>query len=364
MSRSGCGSVSLCTQLVQAVADADDEVLYAWRSFEAYPIIAAVSGASSIQVPLDAGYVHDLDAMAERITGKTRLVFVCNPNNPTGTAVGRDELARASCGAVPDDVVVALDEAYREFVTDPEVPDGPSLLAEHPTWSCSGRSPRPTGWPGCGSVTRWPPTRRWPPRCARPRCRSRSVASRRQAALASLEPRGRKAAARAGGATSSAERARVHRRAATSSATTCRRARRTSSGCPLGERPSSGRRGCEERGVIVRAVRRPGCAGDDRHARGERPVPRRGRGRPLIRPRGQRRQGWPVTRGGGEPATPDRPAGRAVPRTGWPRRALSPRPGAPSRRWRQPASRPPTKPRRGGDAPAGAGVVNVKVIVA
>src|SRR5581483_7827468 len=87
----GCGSVSLCTQLVQAAADADDEVLYAWRSFEAYPIIAAVSGASSIQVPL-RDHVHDLPSMAERVTGKTRVIFVCNPNNPTGTVVRRDEL--------------------------------------------------------------------------------------------------------------------------------------------------------------------------------------------------------------------------------------------------------------------------------
>ena len=126
----GCGSVSLCTQLVQAVADADEEVIYAWRSFEAYPIITAVSGASSIQVPL-RDHVHDLDAMLEHITGKTRLVFVCNPNNPTGTAVGRDALVRF-LRAVPDDVVVALDEAYREYVTDPDVPDGLTLLDEHP----------------------------------------------------------------------------------------------------------------------------------------------------------------------------------------------------------------------------------------
>jgi histidinol-phosphate aminotransferase len=126
----GCGSVSLCTQLVQAVADADEEVVYAWRSFEAYPIITAVSGASSVQVPL-VDYVHDLGAMAERITGKTRLLFVCNPNNPTGTAVRRDALV-AFLRRVPDDVVVALDEAYREYVTDPDVPDGVSLLDEHP----------------------------------------------------------------------------------------------------------------------------------------------------------------------------------------------------------------------------------------
>jgi histidinol-phosphate aminotransferase len=126
--RVGCGSVSLCTQLVQAVADADDEVIYAWRSFEAYPIITAVSGASAIQVPL-ADSVHDLDAMAERVTGKTRLVFVCNPNNPTGTAVRRDALTRF-LRAVPDNVVVALDEAYREFVSDPDVPDGLTLLRE------------------------------------------------------------------------------------------------------------------------------------------------------------------------------------------------------------------------------------------
>lgn len=128
--RVGCGSVSLCTQLVQAVAEADEEVMYAWRSFEAYPIITAVSGASAIQVPL-VDHVHDLDAMVERITGKTRLIFVCNPNNPTGTTVGREALVRF-LRAVPSDVVVALDEAYREFVTDPDVPDGLTLLDEFP----------------------------------------------------------------------------------------------------------------------------------------------------------------------------------------------------------------------------------------
>ena len=122
----GCGSVSLCTQLVQSVADQGDEVLYAWRSFEAYPIIAAVSGASSVQVPVRQ-HVHDLDAMLERITGKTRLIFVCNPNNPTGTAVSRSAL-ESFLSRVPSDVLVVLDEAYREFVTDPDVPDGTTFL--------------------------------------------------------------------------------------------------------------------------------------------------------------------------------------------------------------------------------------------
>jgi histidinol-phosphate aminotransferase len=126
----GCGSVSLCTQLVEAAADAGDEVVHAWRSFEAYPILVAVSGASAVPVPL-VDYAHDVDALAKAITDRTRVVFVCNPNNPTGTALARDALLRL-LDAVPGDVVVALDEAYREFVTDPDVPSGIDLLAAHP----------------------------------------------------------------------------------------------------------------------------------------------------------------------------------------------------------------------------------------
>jgi hypothetical protein len=101
----GCGSVSLCTQLVQAVADAGGEVVYAWRSFEAYPILTAISGATSVQVPV-RDHVHDLSAMASAITGQTRLVFVCNPNNPTGTAVRPADLVDF-LRRVPSDVVVA-----------------------------------------------------------------------------------------------------------------------------------------------------------------------------------------------------------------------------------------------------------------
>lgn len=122
----GCGSVMLCQQLVQATCTGDDEVLFAWRSFEAYPIIAQVVGARVAAVPLTDGHVHDLDAMLAAITPATRLVFVCNPNNPTGTAVRRTELERF-LDAVPDGVLVVLDEAYHEFVSDPDVPDGVAL---------------------------------------------------------------------------------------------------------------------------------------------------------------------------------------------------------------------------------------------
>ncbi|MEU6488242.1 histidinol-phosphate transaminase [Streptomyces sp. NPDC046887] len=127
----GTGSVGVAQQLVQATAGPGDEVIYAWRSFEAYPIIAQVSGATSVQVPLTEGDVHDLDAMAEAITDRTRLIFVCNPNNPTGTVVRRAELERF-LDRVPSDVLVVLDEAYKEFIRDPEVPDGCAIYRDRP----------------------------------------------------------------------------------------------------------------------------------------------------------------------------------------------------------------------------------------
>ncbi|MEU1557797.1 histidinol-phosphate transaminase [Streptomyces scabiei] len=127
----GTGSVGVAQQLLQATSGPGDEVIYAWRSFEAYPIITQISGATSVQVPLTPGDVHDLDAMADAITDRTRLIFVCNPNNPTGTAVRRAELERF-LDRVPGDVLVVLDEAYREFVRDVEVPDGVEFYRERP----------------------------------------------------------------------------------------------------------------------------------------------------------------------------------------------------------------------------------------
>ncbi|UWE13502.1 histidinol-phosphate transaminase [Actinacidiphila bryophytorum] len=127
----GTGSVGVAQQLLQATSGPGDEVIYAWRSFEAYPIITRISGAQPVQVPLDADERHDLDAMADAVTERTRLIFVCNPNNPTGTVVRRAELERF-LDRVPGDVLVVLDEAYREFITDPDVPDGTEVYRDRP----------------------------------------------------------------------------------------------------------------------------------------------------------------------------------------------------------------------------------------
>jgi histidinol-phosphate aminotransferase len=119
----GTGSVGLLQQVVQITADAGDEVLYAWRSFEAYPIMTTIAGAVPVQVPLAPGQTHDLDAMADAITERTRCIFVCTPNNPTGTVVHQADLDRF-LDRVPDDVLVVVDEAYVEFVRDPHAVRG------------------------------------------------------------------------------------------------------------------------------------------------------------------------------------------------------------------------------------------------
>ncbi|MDQ6936294.1 MAG: histidinol-phosphate transaminase [Actinomycetota bacterium] len=123
----GCGSVALCQQVVQAFAAAGDEVLFPWRSFEAYPIVTAVAEAVPVTVPIRDDQSFDLDRLAAAVTPRTRVVFICTPNNPTGSIVGRGELAEF-LGAVGDEVLVVIDEAYREFVTDPDAADGLELL--------------------------------------------------------------------------------------------------------------------------------------------------------------------------------------------------------------------------------------------
>ncbi|MDA8370644.1 MAG: histidinol-phosphate transaminase [Nocardiopsaceae bacterium] len=126
----GAGSVGVLQQLLEATAEPGTEVVYAWRSFEAYPLLVDLSGAAAVTVPL-RDETHDLDALAAAITERTRMVFVCNPNNPTGTAVREAELT-AFLDRVPGHVLVILDEAYREYVRDPRVPDGVALYRDRP----------------------------------------------------------------------------------------------------------------------------------------------------------------------------------------------------------------------------------------
>jgi histidinol-phosphate aminotransferase len=119
----GTGSVGVCQQIIQAVAGAGDEVIYAWRSFEAYPIITTIAGAVSVQVPLTDAGLHDLDAMLNAITPKTRVIFVCTPNNPTGGIVTQQQIDDF-LAKVSKDILVVIDEAYVEFNRDENAIDG------------------------------------------------------------------------------------------------------------------------------------------------------------------------------------------------------------------------------------------------
>jgi histidinol-phosphate aminotransferase len=124
------GSVGLIYQLVQAFCDPGDEVVYAWRSFEAYPIAVTAAGACNVQVPVLADGRHDLDAMADAITDRTKVVTVCTPNNPTGPSVTQTELD-AFLAKVPEQVLVVVDEAYVEFVRMSDAVDGVATVLAH-----------------------------------------------------------------------------------------------------------------------------------------------------------------------------------------------------------------------------------------
>jgi histidinol-phosphate aminotransferase len=127
----GCGSVGVAQQLLEAVGEPGAEVLFAWRSFEAYPYLTDLANAAQVRVPLTDDFGHDLPAMADAITDRTRLIFVCNPNNPTGTVVHEAELTEF-LDRVPDDCLVVLDEAYVQYVRDRDVPDGVALYRDRP----------------------------------------------------------------------------------------------------------------------------------------------------------------------------------------------------------------------------------------
>ncbi len=123
----GAGSVAVLAQLISAASGPGDEIVYAWRSFEAYPLLVASAGATSVAVPNSPDHRHDLTAMLEAITARTRVVIVCTPNNPTSTIVTHDEFV-AFMARVPSDVLVILDEAYVEFVTDDSSVEGSRVI--------------------------------------------------------------------------------------------------------------------------------------------------------------------------------------------------------------------------------------------
>ncbi|MGB2570904.1 histidinol-phosphate transaminase [Micromonospora citrea] len=128
----GAGGAGLIQQMLHLVARGRrrGEALFAWRSFEGYPLIAEGMGVPVRRVPL-RGHHHDLDAMAKAVRRRTKLIFLCSPNNPTGTAIGQADLDRF-LDRVPRRVFVVLDEVYRDFATDPATADGLTTLPRHP----------------------------------------------------------------------------------------------------------------------------------------------------------------------------------------------------------------------------------------
>jgi len=110
----GNGSCDVLLAAGEALLEPDAEVVHAWPAFSEYPHLAAASGARAIEVPLAGDARHDLDALAAEVTVATRLVLVCNPNNPTSTAVGLDAV-EAFLEKIPPHVCVILDEAYAEY---------------------------------------------------------------------------------------------------------------------------------------------------------------------------------------------------------------------------------------------------------
>ncbi len=127
----GNGSCDILLAAGEALLEPGAELLHAWPSFSVYPHLSAASGARAITVPLDRHHRHDLDAMLAEITVATRLVIVCNPNNPTSTAVPHDDIA-GFLAEVSAHVCVILDEAYCEFNTIDDPDASLELLERHP----------------------------------------------------------------------------------------------------------------------------------------------------------------------------------------------------------------------------------------
>ena len=127
----GNGSDELLELLAKTFLGPGDEVVHAWPSFAMYPIVVQGMGATPVSVPLDERRAHDLDALAEAVGARTKIVFVCNPNNPTGTSVGREAFDRFAA-SLPEDVVLVVDEAYFEYVRRDDFPDALAWVRRRP----------------------------------------------------------------------------------------------------------------------------------------------------------------------------------------------------------------------------------------
>jgi histidinol-phosphate aminotransferase len=126
----GTGSDELLKLLAQAYATVGDEVLYVRHGFMVYPIAAQCAGATPVAAP-DTDYTTDVDALLAAVTERTRVVYLANPNNPTGTMVGRAEIHRLHAGLRPD-ILLVLDGAYAEFIDDPDYEDGFAMARDLP----------------------------------------------------------------------------------------------------------------------------------------------------------------------------------------------------------------------------------------
>ncbi|OFI39136.1 histidinol-phosphate transaminase [Arthrobacter sp. SW1] len=127
----GPGSVGVLQQIITGLCDAGDEVVFAWRSFEAYPILVEVAGARAVRVPLDAAEGHDLDAMAAAVTERTKVILLCTPNNPTGVPISHERI-EAFLRSVRSDILVVIDEAYVEYADAGSGPDSLGLYRAFP----------------------------------------------------------------------------------------------------------------------------------------------------------------------------------------------------------------------------------------
>lgn len=127
----GNGSNEIIDLIVRAFVGGDEEIVYAWPSFIVYPIVSQLAGVKAVEVPLK-DYRHDLTAMRSAVTRKTKLVIICNPNNPTATYVSKNEVSRFLDG-LSNDILVIFDEAYFEYVVADDFPDTIGLLKKRPT---------------------------------------------------------------------------------------------------------------------------------------------------------------------------------------------------------------------------------------